>query len=170
MQTRSAFLLVVFVLLALFAILNWGAIMAPTRISLGVASVEAPLGMILMGFIILLSALFLVFVVYLQSTVLIDSRRHTKELQNQRQLADQAEASRFTDLRSLLQAENAALRDRLEASRTEILDRLDGLETRLREQMEGTGNTLSAYIGELEDRVERLPLIEGPKTPPGGMV
>lgn len=155
MQARSAILLVLFFLLALFSILNWGAFMAPTHLSLGVADIEAPLGLIMLGFVVLVTALFVIFVLYLQTTVLLDSRRHSKELQSQRLLADKAEASRFTELRALVQSEILTLKTQQDSARTELLGQIQQLEQNLREQVESTGNTLSAYIGELEDRVER---------------
>lgn len=133
MKAPTILLLLVLVLIAVFTVANWGVIMAPTAVSLIVADVQAPLGLILVSITLLLTALFLIFVVYLQTTVLLDARRHSRELAAQRELADKAEASRFTDLRSYLDAEMH----------------------KLAEKVEQTGNTLAAYIGELEDRVER---------------
>ena len=96
MQIRTLLMLVVLGAIVLFAALNWSSFMAPTTMSLGFAAVQAPLGLILLGLMALLTALFLVFVVYLQTSVLLETRRHARELQTQRELADQAEASRFT--------------------------------------------------------------------------
>ena len=102
MPLRTVLLLVLLLAVALFAALNWTAFLAPTTLSLGVTEVQAPLGLILLGLIAFLTALFLGYLVYLQTTVLMESRRHAKELQVQRELADQAEASRFTELRTHL--------------------------------------------------------------------
>ncbi|MBS1219558.1 MAG: Signal transduction histidine kinase, partial [Proteobacteria bacterium] len=43
-----------------------------------------------------------------------------------------------------------------------LLARIEQLERGLREQVEQSGNTLAAYIGELEDRLEKR------GTPPAG--
>lgn len=118
--------------------------MAPTTVSMLVADVQAPLGLILVSITLLLTALFLIFVVYLQTTVLIDARRHSKELQAQRELADKAEASRFTDLRTYLDAELRKLADQVTEAKAD-----------LRMSIEQSGNSLAAYIGELEDRMEK---------------
>jgi hypothetical protein len=67
--------------------------------------VQAPLGVIMLGVVGFLTAFFLVFVVYVQASALFDSRRHAQELQVNRELADKAEASRFTELRSFLEVE-----------------------------------------------------------------
>jgi uncharacterized integral membrane protein len=124
MQLRNVALLVVLGAVALFAALNWGVIMTPTTLSLGFAEVQAPLGLVLLVMLAVVSALFLFYLVYLQTTVLLEHRRHARELETQRQLADQAEASRFTELRTLLQARLDQLENSLAASIGELADRL----------------------------------------------
>jgi uncharacterized integral membrane protein len=126
MPLRTLVLLIVLVLVALFAALNWSAFIAPTTLSLGFAQVQAPLGLIMLALIGILTAVFLTYLLYLQTSVLLESRRHSKELQAQRELADQAEASRFTELRAYLDS------------------RLNEME-----------NSLGAQLGEMRDRLER---------------
>lgn len=133
MRTPTILLIVILAVLFIFVAANWGVITTPAPVSLLVTTVQAPIGLILVSLLLLLTALFLIFVVYLQTSVLLDARRHARELAAQRDLADKAEASRFTDLRSYLDVEIAKLTDKVEQ----------------------TGNTLAAYIGELEDRIER---------------
>jgi len=137
MKAPTLLLLLVLAAVVLFAAVNWHAIVTPTTVSLLVTDIQAPLGLVLLGIIVLITALFLIFVVYLQTTVLLDARRHSRELQTQRELADSAEASRFTELRSHLDTELRRLSDEMRAA------------------IEQSGNTLAAYIGELEDRLER---------------
>jgi len=149
MQLRTVLLLVILVGIAAFAAVNWSAFTTPAPLSLVVTTIQAPLGLIMLALIVLLSLLFLVFVVYLQTSVLLESRRNARELQAQRALADQAEASRFTELRGFIETQVQQLENRIEAS-----------EARLQGALEQSGNTLAAYIGELEDRLEtqaRLP-------------
>jgi hypothetical protein len=55
-----------------------------------------------------------------------------------------AEVSRFTELRQYLEQELAALKQAQRES-----------EQRLRDEMQNTVNTLSACVGELDDRLER---------------
>ena len=129
MPLRTVLLLVVLIAVALFAALNWGAFLAPTTVSLGVTQVQAPLGLILLGLLAVLGALFLGYVAYLQTTVILEWRRHAKELQAQRERADQAEASRFTELRAhvdtrLTEIENA-LSAQLGEMRGSMRDRPD---------------------------------------------
>ncbi|MHB8150115.1 MAG: LapA family protein [Desulfobulbia bacterium] len=155
MKVRTLFLLLTVAAIAVFTALNWSAFMAPATLSLGVANVQAPLGMVMLGLVAFLAALFLVFVVYLQTSVLLEARRHARELQANRELADQAEASRFTELRGFLEAELKREAGLNAESRAIVLARLDQLDRDLRSAVEQSGNTLAAYIGELEDRLER---------------
>ena len=72
-------------------------------------------------------------VAYIQGTVLVETRRHAKELAAQRELADKAEASRFTDLRAHLDQEMQRLNETLEKVSQETLSRVDRAEMGLRE-------------------------------------
>lgn len=154
MKIRSLLLLLILVAIAGFAMLNWGAFMASTTLSLGVTDVQAPLGLVMLGVLVLLCAVFLVFLVYLQASVLLEARRHARELQANRGLADQAEASRFTELRGFLVTELTRLASLDAESRAAVLTRLDMLDQGLRLAMQQSENTLSACVGELEDRLE----------------
>ena len=128
-------------LIALFALLNWSAFSALTPLSLVFTTVQAPLGLIMLGLVAFLCLLFTVWVISLQAGSLMDARRQTKELQAQRDLADKAEASRFTELRSVL------------------LARLDRLQEETRLALNQSGNSVAAHVGELEDRLERARLL-----------
>jgi uncharacterized integral membrane protein len=125
MPLRTVVLLVVLALIALFAALNWTAFVAPTTLSFGVAQVQAPLGLIMLGLLAVLTTLFLLYVVYLQTSVIFEWRRHAKELQTQRELADQAEASRFTELRTHVDTRLTELESSLSAQLGEMRERLD---------------------------------------------
>jgi uncharacterized integral membrane protein len=163
MKIRTLFLLIAIAAIAVFAVLNWNAFMTKTSLSLGVAVVEAPLGLVMLGIVVFLAVLFLVFVVYLQTSFLLDARRNAKELQSNRELAEHAEASRFTELRGFLDAEMKKQADLNAQSRAAVLARLDQLDRDLRSSVEQTGNTLSAYIDELEDRLERSGVVPRPE-------
>ena len=144
MRARTIFLLLVIALVAAFAALNWDAFFVPTALNLGFSTVQAPLGLVMLGMVVALVVLFVAYMAYWQGTVLMDTRRHTKELQAQRALADEAEASRFTELRGLLHAELDRLAGRVEQTQA-------GLRTEIRE----SANSLSAMIGEIDDRTSR---------------
>lgn len=156
MKLQSVLLLIVFVAIAAFTALNWGVILSPTELSLGFTTINMPLGLIMLGLLAIVTTLFLTFVVYLQGSVLFEARRHSRELQANRELADRAEASRFTELRAYLEAELTKQSFQNDDSRNALLARIDKLEHEFQSYMEQSGNTLAAYIGELEDRLEKI--------------
>lgn len=148
MRTRTLLVILVIALVTGFAAVNWDAFTTATTLSLGpgLGSVQAPLGLVMLG---LMGAMVLVFALYMavwQGSILMDTRRHTKELQAQRALADQAEASRFTELRAVLQAEMAQLAQRLDASQQV-----------LRREIQDSGNSIAAVLGEMDDRFKTGP-------------
>jgi energy-coupling factor transporter transmembrane protein EcfT len=155
MKPRTLLLLVILLAIAGIAVLNWNTFIAPSDLSLGVTTVRIPLGLVMLGLLVLLTVLFLLFVVYLQSSALLETRRHSRELQAHRELADQAEASRFTALRSFLEAELSKQTSLDAESRAAVLARIGQLEHAVRESVEQSGNSLAACIGELEDRLEK---------------
>jgi uncharacterized integral membrane protein len=155
MYLRTLLILALLAAVAIFTALNWNAFVTPTTLSLVFAKVEAPLGLVLLGFVAVLTLLFLIYVVYLQSSVLIESRRYARELQAQRELADQAEASRFSQLQAFLENELRKVAQKSEELKTGVLAKLEEVERELRSVVEQSGNTLAAYIGEIDDRLER---------------
>jgi len=155
MRARTLVLLIVLILIGAFAVVNWKAIVAPTALSFLVTDVQAPLGLILLAITAFITVLFLLYLVYLQTSVLLDSRRHSRELQAQRELADQAEASRFTELRLFLETELHKLACQSAEAESRVTARLEQVQRDLSAAMSQTETSLSAYIGELEDRVQR---------------
>ena len=155
MYLHTLLLLLVFGAIAAFAAVNWGAFTTPTILSLVFATVEAPLGLIMLGLAAILTVLFLVFLVYLQTSAIIDARRYARELRAQRELTERAETSRFTELRSFLEVELPKLIGQTAELRADVQTRLDRLDQNLRVAIEQAGKRFAAYIGELEDRLER---------------
>lgn len=154
MQLRNILLIFVLSLLAIFAAINWSAIMAPTSISLIFTTIQAPLGLILLAITALIAVFFLGFIVYMQSSVMLERQRLLRDLEAQRELANQAEASRLAELRSYLEGELQQLHARNRENQRATEAGLAQLEQALSSAIEQTGNTLSAYIGELDDRLE----------------
>jgi len=146
----------VLALSALFAVLNWAAFTAPTALTLGFADVNAPLGLIMLVLTALVSGLFLVYIVFQQAGVILEARRYAKDLKTQRELADKAEASRFTELRGFLDGELRRIEGQGAASTREVVARVAQLERQLEDKLAETSRTLSAYIGEVDDKLDRL--------------
>ncbi len=162
MKIRTLLLILFILLVAAFVALNGEAILKPTTLYFGVAQIEAPLGLVMLGALALVLVVFLLTLMYSQTLHLMEVRKITKEANEQRALADKAEASRFTELRQFLQTEMRALAVRNNELSDKTLQRMDALQNALSESIEASGNGLSASIGELEDRVERQ-LLPGPR-------
>lgn len=164
MKVRTLLLMLVLLAIVLFAALNWAVFTTPATLSLLVATIEAPLGLIMLGLLVLLAGVFVIFAGYLQTSTLLEARQQTKALDAQRKLADQAEASRITELQNLLTSALLRLEQQSLESRQLNSTRIDQLEQNLRAALTQEGTTLSAYIGQLEDRLERHNQASG--TPP----
>ena len=154
MRAQIVLVAVVMLLTLVFTLLNWSALSAPAPINLLVTQVQGPLGLVILGLGTVLIALFVLLLLWLQAGVLLESRRHSRELTAQRELADKAEASRFTDLRQMLEQEFASIKGQ-GGKPGELLERLNRMESALRQDIHDTGNSLAASIGELDDRLER---------------
>ena len=107
----------------------------------------------------MLGAVFLAYVFYLHSSVMLEARRHNKEMTAQRELADKAEVSRFTELRVFLEAQQQQELAAQKESAAALSARLDQLEKALEARAEQSDNGIAAQIGELEDRLERRQLL-----------
>lgn len=158
MNTRafSLTLVLAFALLAAFAALNWAAMATPSPLHLGLAEVSAPLGMVMLVFTAVISGLFIVYIVLLQAGVIVEARRLTKDLKAQRELADTAEASRFTELRTLLERELRRVEVQVAASQGEFAARMERSERGMHDKLTEATGSLSAYLGEIEDKLDRV--------------
>jgi len=193
MNLRTLTVLVVLLLVALFAALNWSLITAPAEINLVVTRISAPVGLILLAVIAFLSVLYFVFLAMIETSALLEVRRYAREVEQARKLADKAEASRFAELKKFLEVELGGLKSgqeglrehvsnaveeargalslehdtlksqhgelgqridgKAEMLKSELLGRLQRMEETLSADIERAGNTLSSYIGEVEDRL-----------------
>lgn len=105
MRTRLTLLIVALLALAAFATLNWTELVRPTQLSWGFGLGEAPMGLLLVGVLLLSWVGFLVGSAYQATHYQLLAHRNAKALEAQRVLADKAEASRFVELRAYLEAQ-----------------------------------------------------------------
>jgi len=152
---RTLLIVLLVGVVAMFAVLNWSAFMSETTLSVGFTTVQAPLGLILLVITGLLALLFLIYVVYLQSSALLENRRQSRELQSQREVAENAEASRFYQLKTSLEEALREQSNQAAQFNNATLARLEKLDRDLRVIIEQSSNSLAAYIGEVEDRFGR---------------
>ena len=161
MSLRSLLLLLVGAVIVAFIGVNWVEMTRPTDLSLIFTEIRAPLGLVLLGLMALLSVVFVGLIAYTQGTVLIETRRHAKELSAQRELADKAEASRFTDLRAHLDKEVARLSETIDGHTRDTLARVDRAEMGLRDrpvdlEIGRLVQAVESHNRELHARVDRL--------------
>lgn len=142
MRLRTVLVILLIILLAIFTAANWGVFVEPTRLSLLVTSFDAPLGLLMLAILVAVVLGFVAYMAVWQGKALAEARRNAKELERQRQLAEQAETSRFSDLRALMQAETR-----------QLTVRLDEVQEALRGEMRDSTNSLMATIGEMDDRL-----------------
>jgi biopolymer transport protein ExbB/TolQ len=162
MTIRFAFLLILLALLGGFVALNWAAFIVPTTLFVGMGMVDAPLGLIMLGIVLMLLGLFVVYVLYLHAAELLRTRRLLKDMASQRKQLEQAESSRITELHSFIASQFAAQQQRdaqgVVASQAQTETRLQSE----RKWIEEIHNGLAAQIGQLEDRLDRLLPAPGP--------
>jgi len=93
-------------------------------------------GEVLLGFLGLLTLLYVIFAAGIRTSSLVEIRRYSKEVEAARKLADEAEASRILDLKQ----------------------HIDGALAELRETSEAHQSMLVATLGQMEDRMDRAGL------------
>ena len=146
MNFRSLLLTLTAAAIAAIAVLNWNTLATSVPVSLGVVTVDAPLGIVMLALTALLAAFALAYVLWLQGSVLIETRRHGKEMQVQRELADKAEASRFTEMKAFLQTQS-------QQTHAALMERIETLESRLLARANESDNSTAAYWGQLENQL-----------------
>ena len=152
MRPRLTILLVAILLVAGFSALNWTEFLRSTPLSFGLFVMDAPLGLILLTVLGITLVAFLISSIHMQTVNLLDTRQHSKELHAQRELADKAESSRFTDLRQHLDAQMREIHQRETIAATELEKAVAAGQRELRTQLELMNRTLASRLGEIESR------------------
>jgi hypothetical protein len=129
---RSLLVLVASGLAALFVVLNWRVFAASAKLNLLLTSVDVPVGVVMLLLFALALLVLWIIVGRWQGTLLTEFRRQAQELQAQRLLAENAEASRFTELGALIREEIAKLRTELQETEQSIAATLGEMDDRLR--------------------------------------
>lgn len=131
-------MLLVLIVLAVFLIINWGALSQVTTVNLVYDEIQAPLGILVVAGLGIVVVLLAVYTLWQQASISIELRAAYKEARAARQLAEDADKSRVAEIR------------------TEFNKRLDELETLLRDRtdeirqlVEQRSDTLGKSVGEL---------------------
>lgn len=114
MGIRSVVVVLVAVFVALLVYFNGAALSASPPAVWGPWVIEVPLGWLMLAALVLLGVLFLAYVASLQADRLLEHRRWSRELQQQRERAEQVEALRDAQAHTDLMAQLAQIRQLLE--------------------------------------------------------
>jgi signal transduction histidine kinase len=153
MRARLIILVTAILLVAGFAALNWSEFLRQAPLSFGLFVMDASLGLILLSVLGITLLAFLASSAHLRTVNLLDHRQHSKALEAQRDLADKAEASRFTELRQHLDTQLRELQQRDVIAATERDKAMAQSQRELRAQLELMNKTLATRLAEIEARV-----------------
>ena len=154
MGMRSLAALVLLILLAAFAVANWAAFSAPTALTLGFTTVQAPLGLLMLGLCALLVLGLGGLALWLHTRSLMELRRQSKAQQSLRELAEKAETSRVYQLQGVLEAGLDRLAVQIESAEARLNGRLDRLQQEQSRYVAESANGLAAALAELDQRIE----------------
>ena len=154
MRARILLLVLAILAVAAFAVQNWHEFTRTSTLTFGVLQAEAPLGLILLTLLGVAVVVFLAGAGAIRTQSLMESRRQAKALHAQRELADKAEASRFTDLRQMLDAHLRDTRQRETLVNTELDKTMAQHQRELRNQLEQMYHLLTSRLAEIERRID----------------
>lgn len=151
MKSVGVIILVTLSLLTIFVLSNWSILTTSTPLTFITFQFEGQLGIILFGITLALVLLAFLYALSLRTTMLLESRRYVQELEAQRRLAENAEASRINELSSQIREEFVQLHNGIK----EVETRMSLQEESLKKSLGETENSLSAFIGEMDDKIDR---------------
>lgn len=155
MKFIGAVILIALFLLGGFLLANWDTLTTPTPLSFLFFDAEGPAGLIFLGAILVFVALFAGYTLILRTTMLMEARRYAQELDAQRKLAENAESSRISQLHEQITLEFARLHTANQETRTSLMARTEDMEQSLRKSLDEATNSLSACVGEVEEKLDR---------------
>lgn len=155
MTLRAAVLLAIFACLFAFIGLNWTEFSTPSILSFGFTVVNVSVGIVMLGALLLVVALFVAYVMYLQATWALQQRRVLSELESQRKLADQAEASRTADLLARVNVTFDLLTQSITGATATLEQKLAQVSESNKLALFENTQSLSAQLGEMEDKLDK---------------
>ena len=140
--------------LAVFSAANWGVLASPTQLSFVAFSAEGPMGVILLGTMLGLIILVVIYALLLRTAWLVETRRLSRQMEEQRELAEKAESSRIVALHELVQQGFKETRSSIGSSDEEVIKRLDSAEQSVIQKIEDATNSIMAHLGYLDDKLK----------------
>jgi len=140
----TIFWLLVVAVVATFGVANWQVLMASTDINLLFAQVTAPLGFIMLGAIVTLGLLFLIFLVWLETKVLVDLGR------TNRSASSASSGAPIADLRADLERQLSALRAETNDSMRNVLGRFEHVERVIKDEVGRASHSLGTRVDKID--------------------
>jgi uncharacterized integral membrane protein len=154
MRIKTFILIIGIAIIAGFTALNVDEFTRVSVLSVGVTTVQMPLGLVLLGSLVVALLGFLISTFYIESANLIQTRKYAKDLEVQRNLADKAESSRFIELQRAMKAADLVVAERDAANVKAFAENLVKVQAELIQRMDQSDNSNAAHIGQLQDRLE----------------
>ena len=154
MRARVLILVIAILAVAGFVALNWSEFLRTSPLSFGGTVTEAPLGLIMLAFLSVAVVAFLMTGAMHRTQTLIESHHHLKDLTHQRDLADRAEASRFTELRQHIDTQLRELRQRDTIAASEFEKAMLESQRDLKGQIELINRTLASRLAEIDQHLD----------------
>ena len=134
MKLHTVILVLVLFVVLLFAGINWNLFARQDSINFIFFSIEAPLGVIMLGAIGVLGIIYLLFIGRLEVSSMMEARKSNKALEEARELALSKEKSRITELQNVISEQIEAFGERFESLEKKIKgveDKFSGTENKV---------------------------------------
>ena len=146
---RYIVLLLVLLIGAGFVFNNWPAVNAPVEVNLLITTAKAPITLMLLFWFSLLFVI-VIYILFVQQTgSFATMRRLTKELQEQRKLATDQEASRLTDVKADFEKKWQIWMEEQKQILSQTEQRLSDRQNKILEAFKGTEDQIAAANKEL---------------------
>lgn len=146
---RYIVLLLVLLRGAGFVFINWPAVNAPVEVNLLITTAKAPITLMLLFWFSLLFVI-VIYILFVQQTgSFATMRRLTKELQEQRKLATDQEASRLTDVKADFEKKWQIWMEEQKQILSQTEQRLSDRQNKILEAFKGTEDQIAAANKEL---------------------
>ena len=146
---RYIVLLLVLLFEAGFVFINWPAVNAPVEVNLLITTAKAPITLMLLFWFSLLFVI-VIYILFVQQTgSFATMRRLTKELQEQRKLATDQEASRLTDVKADFEKKWQIWMEEQKQILSQTEQRLSDRQNKILEAFKGTEDQIAAANKEL---------------------
>lgn len=170
MRARVVFIVLALLVVGGVAALNWPEFTRTEPMNFGLFTSEGSVGLFMLVAFGVTILVMLLGSAMQESRFMLESNRQAKALQAQRDLADKAEASRFTDLRQHIDMHLRENRQREAIAATEFEKAMVQSQRELRTQLEQMSRSMDSRLADLQSRLDTraervVPQVEVPPRP-----